>query len=45
MSRQAQHEAEVNFVTTKINIVATKVEKITKRMLLHRNSCCDRIKK
>ena len=40
MSRQTKHEAEVNFVVTKTNIVATEVEKITRRMLRHRNSCC-----
>ena len=34
MSRQTQHEVEVNFVVTKTNIVATGVEKITKE-------CCD----
>ena len=44
MSQQTQHEAEVNFVATKTNIVAKEVEKITKRMLRHRNLCCDRIK-
>ena len=44
MSQQTQHEDEVNFFTTKTNIVAKEVEKITKRMLQHRNSCCDRIK-
>ena len=42
--RQRKLEAEVNFVATKTNIVATEVEKITKRMLQHRNSSCDRIK-
>ena len=44
MSRQTQHEAEVNFVATKTNIITTKVVKITKIMLRHRNSCCERIK-
>ena len=33
MSRQTQHEVEVNFVMTKTNIVAIEVEKITRRML------------
>ena len=37
MSRQTQHEVEVNFVATKTNIVAIEVEKITRRMLQHRN--------
>ena len=44
MWRQTQHEAEVNFVATKTNIVAIRVEKITKRMLRHKNSCYGRIK-
>ena len=44
MSRKTQHETEVNFVVTETNIVAIEVEKITKRMLRHRNSCCDKIK-
>ena len=43
MSRKTQHEAEVNFVATKTNIVMTEVEKIKRRMLRHRNSCCDKI--
>ena len=43
MSWQTQYEAEVNFVTTRTNIVVTGVEKIRNRMLRHRNSCCDRI--
>ena len=34
MSRQTQHEAEVNFVVIEVG-------KITKRILRHRNSCCD----
>ena len=42
--QQRKLEADVNFVATKTNIVATEVEKITKRMLRHRNSCYDRIK-
>ena len=44
MSRQTQHEAEVNFVVTKTTIVTTEVEKndkkivaTQKRMLRHNN--------
>ena len=44
MSRQTQHEVEVNFVATKTNVVAIEVEKITRRMLQHKSSCCDIIK-
>ena len=44
MSRKTQHEVDVNFVATKTTIVVTEVEKITKRMLRHKNSCYDRIK-
>ena len=33
MSRQTQHEAEMNFVATKTNNVVTKVGKITKKNL------------
>ena len=34
MSRQTQHEVEVNFVVTKKNIVAKKLRKL-------REECCD----
>ena len=43
MLRQIQYEAEVNFITTKTDIVETKVEK-NARMLRHKNLCCDIIK-
>ena len=45
MLRQTQHEAEENFVAIEKNIVAIEVEKITKRILRHRNSCYNIIKK
>ena len=44
MLRQTQHEAKVKFVGTKTSIIATEVEKITRRMVRHINSCCDIIK-
>ena len=43
MLRQIQYEAEVNSITTKTDIVETKVEK-NARMLRHKNLCCDIIK-
>ena len=36
ISQQTQHEAEVNSIATKTNIVMTEVEKITNRMSRHR---------
>ena len=44
VSRQTQHEAEVNFVMIETNIFVTEVKKIKKTMLQHRHSCYDRIK-
>ena len=36
MSRQTQHEAEVNFVATKTTIVATEVKKNDKKIVATR---------